>query len=279
MIGETTGPLVVARGVTRRFGSSDAVVTALDSVDLDITAGEMLMVTGPSGNGKTTLLNCLSALDEIDGGTVVMDGLDLHAIGDAQRTTHRATRMGFVFQSFNLIGVLSARENVEMALLVARDRSSTAVIRAAAEDMLGRVGLSHRLDHRPAELSGGEQQRVALARALVMGPKLVLADEPTGNLDSKTSEQMHDLVFDLNREHGTTFLIVTHSRDLAQLMPRVVTMRDGRVESDERRELTRGAKVPAAEPAPLEPGPSEPAPAESDATSSDAEEPASDESE
>ncbi len=221
--------LVVARGVTRRFGAADAVVTALDGVDLDITAGEMLMITGPSGNGKTTLLNCLSALDEIDEGTVVMDGLDLHAIGDAQRTTHRATRMGFVFQSFNLIGVLSARENVEMALLVARDKSSTAVIRSAAEEMLARVGLSHRLDHRPAELSGGEQQRVAIARALVARPALVWADEPTGNLDAATAGDILELIGDIHREDGTTFVIVTHDPAVAALGTRRVEVISGRI--------------------------------------------------
>jgi len=269
--------LVQVEALTKTFIHEGNEVKILKGIDLTIAAGEMLSVVGASGAGKSTLLHLLGTLDLPTSGRIRFQGEDITRYPSSQLAAFRNQHLGFVFQFHHLLPEFSAVENVMMPGLI---RGTPRIeMDKRARKILGEVGLGHRMTHRPGELSGGEQQRVALARALVMGPKLVLADEPTGNLDSKTSEQMHDLVFDLNREHGTTFLIVTHSRDLAQLMPRVVTMRDGRVESDERRELTRGAKVPAAEPAPLEPGPSEPAPAESDATSSDAEEPASDESE
>ena len=178
-------PILTARGVVKTYRTGTNEVHALRGIDLDVRPGELLMIMGPSGNGKTTLLNCLSGLDDIDAGTVTVDGDDLFAMSDAARTRHRANRMGFVFQSFNLIPVLSARENVELPLLVTGVAPKQAHERA--RDMLARVGLADRADHRPGELSGGEQQRVTVARALVAEPALVWADEPTGALDSQTA--------------------------------------------------------------------------------------------
>jgi putative ABC transport system ATP-binding protein len=187
------------------------------------------MVMGPSGNGKTTMLNCLSGLDDIDDGKVLVDGLDLHRVSDARRTAHRAKRMGFVFQSFNLIPVFSAVENVELPLLVVRTPGRKA--RAIALEMLDRVGLSQRASHRPAELSGGEQQRVAIARALVSRPAIVWADEPTGNLDSQTAEAVLEVLFDAHRD-GQTLVIVTHDRTIGARGQRLLRVRDGRIVSD-----------------------------------------------
>jgi putative ABC transport system ATP-binding protein len=169
---------IVVDGITKSFGSLPVV----DGVSLEVRDGEFVAIVGPSGCGKTTLLNCLSGLDDIDGGSVVVDGDDIHAMSDSKRTEHRATRMGFIFQSFNLIPVLTAAENVELPLLLTNVKAAEA--RSRANAMLERVGLGHRPNHRPNELSGGEQQRVAVARALVGEPAIIWADEPTGNLDS-----------------------------------------------------------------------------------------------
>ncbi len=219
-------PILTARGVVKTYRTGSVAVEALRRVDLDIAAGELVTVMGPSGNGKTTLLNCLSGLDDIDDGSVTIDGVDIHRLSDAKRTTHRAHRMGFVFQSFNLIPVLTARENVEIPLGVLGVKPAEA--RRRSEDMLARVGLGSRGDHRPLELSGGEQQRVAIARALVTEPALVWADEPTGNLDSETAESIVQLLLEVNRA-GQTVVIVTHDRDLGQLGHRLVEVRDGRI--------------------------------------------------
>src|SRR3954451_24816436 len=173
-------PILFAFGVHKTYRTGSQEVEALRGVSLDIEPGEMVMVMGPSGNGKTTMLNCLSGLDDIDAGEVYVDGDEIHSMSDAARTEHRARRMGFVFQSFNLIPVFTAVENVELPLLVTGMRGKAARQRATV--LLERVGLGERLDHRPAELSGGEQQRVAIARALVAEPAIVWADEPTGNL-------------------------------------------------------------------------------------------------
>jgi len=222
-------PLLVARGVRKTYRSQAGEVAALRGIDLDIWPGELVMVMGPSGNGKTTMLNCLSGLDDIDAGRVLVDGLDLHRVSDARRTEHRARRMGFVFQSFNLIPVFSAVENVELPLLVVNTPARTA--RRSALEMLDRVGLGARADHRPAELSGGEQQRVAIARALVARPAIVWADEPTGNLDSQTAEAVLEVLLDVHRA-GHTLVIVTHDRGIGARGPRLLEVRDGRVVSD-----------------------------------------------
>ncbi|MFA9430380.1 ABC transporter ATP-binding protein [Egicoccus sp. AB-alg2] len=212
---------------TYRTGGED--VHALLGIDLDVHPGELVMVMGPSGNGKTTLLNCLSGLDDIDAGTVSVDGVDLFAMSDADRTRHRARRMGFIFQAFNLIPVLSAAENVELPLLLTGASPTQARKRAA--DMLARVGLADRGGHRPGELSGGEQQRVTVARALVAEPALVWADEPTGALDSRTAAGVVDLLREVHAA-GQALVVVTHDETLGRTGQRLVEVRDGRVVFD-----------------------------------------------
>jgi putative ABC transport system ATP-binding protein len=224
-------PLLRATGVTKTYRTGASSVQALRQVDLSVAAGELVAVMGPSGSGKTTLLNCLSGLDDIDAGTVVIGGESIHQMSDARRTRHRAQAMGFVFQAFNLIPVFSAVENVELPLLLAGKPAKTA--RAAARETLERVGLGHRLDHRPAELSGGEQQRVTVARALAGRPLLVWADEPTGNLDTETAAAVMDLLRELN-DDGLTLLLVTHDDEIGASAGRRVVVRDGEVVSDER---------------------------------------------
>lgn len=225
-----TGTLLEARGVHKTYRSGAMEVEALRGIDLVVGRGEFLSVMGPSGHGKTTLLNCLSGLDDISAGTVHVAGEDIHAISDARRTTHRARHMGFIFQSFNLIPVLSAVENVELPLLAVGTRARVA--RRAAADMLGEVGLDDRHKHRPAELSGGEQQRVAIARALVTEPSLVWADEPTGNLDSTTAGVVMDLLLRVNAA-GQALVVVTHDDAVGRAGHRLVRIEDGLIESTE----------------------------------------------
>jgi putative ABC transport system ATP-binding protein len=221
--------ILSARGVRKIYRTGAQTVEALRGIDADIEAGELVMVMGPSGNGKTTMLNCLSGLDDIDAGTVLVDGIDIHALADAQRTEHRARRMGFVFQTFNLIAVFNAAENVELPLLVLGARAKEARRRAVA--MLERVGLGDRVDHRPPELSGGEQQRVAIARALVAEPAIVWADEPTGNLDSQTASAVLDLLLEVHAA-GQTLVIVTHDATIGRRGERLLQVRDGRITAD-----------------------------------------------
>jgi putative ABC transport system ATP-binding protein len=222
--------LLVAQGVTKVYRSGQAEVQALAGLDLAVRHGELVAVMGPSGSGKTTLLNCLSGLDDIDEGRVLVEGHDLFAMSDAARTEHRARAMGFIFQSFNLIPVFSAAENVELPLLLTGVKPREA--RARALDMLGEVGLSHRADHRPNEMSGGEQQRVTIARALVARPAIVWADEPTGNLDTAMAAQVMDLLRQLNQEQGQTIVLVTHDPTIGAAAQRLIRMRDGRLEAD-----------------------------------------------
>jgi len=222
-------PVLLAEGVRKVYRTGALEVQALRAVDLAISRGELVAVMGPSGSGKTTLLNCLSGLDDIDGGRVRVGGEDVHAMADARRTAHRARHMGFVFQSFNLIPVFSAEENVELPLLLLGRRARTA--RDAARAMLERVGLGGRARHRPAELSGGEQQRVAIARALVAEPELIWADEPTGNLDSETAAEVMDLLREVH-DAGQSLVIVTHDPGIGASVPRLIRMRDGRVVTD-----------------------------------------------
>ena len=229
------GPLLVAERVRKVYRTGGVEVEALAGLDLTVQRGELVAVMGPSGSGKTTLLNCLSGLDDIDGGRVLVEGEDLFAMSDARRTSHRARAMGFVFQAFNLIPVFTAAENVELPLLLNGVAARPA--RAAAVRMLERVGLSQRTTHRPSELSGGEQQRVTIARALAARPAIVWADEPTGNLDTHMADQVIALLHELNREDGQTIVLVTHDQGVGASAGRLVRMRDGRLVGDERRPL------------------------------------------
>ncbi len=218
--------IVVARGVRKVYrGGTD--VEALKSVDFDAQRGSLTAIIGPSGSGKTTLLNCLSGLERIDDGSVLVDGTDLAAMEDNARTEYRARSMGFVFQAFNLLPVLSAIENVEIPMLL--QSASAKESRTRALETLGLVGLADRATHRPDQLSGGEQQRVAVARALVHRPAVVFADEPTGNLDSESTEAVMSLFARLNAE-GQSIVMVTHNPSLAARAGTVVSMRDGMIE-------------------------------------------------
>ena len=222
--------ILSARGVSKTYRTGADQVDALRGVDLDVRRGEFLAVMGPSGSGKTTLLNCLSGLDDIDAGSVIVDGEDIQGMNDAKRTRHRASSMGFIVQAYNLIPVFTSTENVELPLLLAGADHRTA--RTAAQDTLERVGLGHRLNHRPTELSGGEQQRVTIARALAGRPKIVWADEPTGNLDSETAAQVMDLLHEMHRE-GLTLLLVTHDEEIGGTAQRRIVVRDGSIVLDE----------------------------------------------
>jgi lipoprotein-releasing system ATP-binding protein len=254
--------LLVVEQLTKRFVHEGRELTVLTGIDLAIDEGEMLCVVGQSGAGKSTLLHLLGTLDLPTSGRILYEGVDVTKLSASKLADFRNGRLGFVFQFHHLLPEFTALENVMMPGLIHGDARRE--VQKRAELLLEEVGLGSRLTHRPGELSGGEQQRVALARALVMRPRLVLADEPTGNLDSKTSDAIHALFFEINRTRGTTFLVVTHSRDFADRMPRIVRMRDGRVESDEVREPK---PVPVAEPEPAAAAPAEPAePAEAKPT-------------
>jgi putative ABC transport system ATP-binding protein len=220
-----TGPIISATGVMKTYRSRDVVVNALNDVSFEVMPGEMVAVMGPSGSGKTTLLNCMSGLDSIDAGDVSIAGQLLRTMSDDALSDYRASSMGFVFQAYNLLPVLSAQENVELPLVLAG--SSQKLARERANEKLELVGLGDRTDHLPAELSGGQQQRVAIARALANDPAIVWADEPTGNLDSTNAGEIMDLLTRLNKEQGQTFVLVTHSEDVGGRADRIVRMSDG----------------------------------------------------
>jgi putative ABC transport system ATP-binding protein len=223
--------MVEARNLEKAYATGGVTVRALRGVDLSIPRGEIVAIMGPSGCGKTTLLNCLSGLDVFDGGEVLVGGESISGMSDRDRTRFRAEKMGFIFQTYNLIPVLSGVENVELPLLVAGVRPKEA--RGRAHSALEMVGLADQANMRPNEMSGGQQQRVTVARALVNQPAIVWADEPTGALDSDTSSEIMDLLVDLNREKGQTFVLVTHDMSVARRARRLVRMRDGKIESDE----------------------------------------------
>jgi ABC-type lipoprotein export system ATPase subunit len=225
---ETIQPVIVqASRVSKTYRAHNMTVEALRDVSLTVRRGEIVAIMGPSGCGKTTLLNCLAGLDTFDSGTIAIEGADLARMGDGQRTDLRARAMGFIFQNFNLLPVLSAVENVELPLLIARERPAAA--RRKARAMLDVVGLAQRQHHRPAELSGGQRQRVAIARALINDPSIVWADEPTGNLDSEAAQEVMALLDELNQTRGMTLVLVTHAADIAAHARRIVRMRDGRI--------------------------------------------------
>ena len=219
--------IIQAQQVKKVYRNGQLRIEALNNITMEVEKGEMVAIMGPSGCGKTTLLNCLSGLDTIDEGEVFIKGDNLRDLSDNERTAYRARHMGFIFQDFNLLPVLSAVENVELPMLVSRVPGRKA--RKRALEMLDRVGLSDRGRHRPAELSGGQRQRVTIARALTNDPAIVWADEPTGNLDSETAEDIMNLICHLNRDNGQTFVIVTHDIEVGKLANRIITMRDGQI--------------------------------------------------
>jgi putative ABC transport system ATP-binding protein len=223
----TGDAIVQAAGIHKSYETGRVRVDALRGVDLTLRRGEMAAIMGPSGCGKTTLLNCLSGLDDVTSGELMIDGTPLASLSDRERTDYRARHMGFVFQFYNLMPVLTSVENVELPLLVARVKASEA--RRRALESLALVGLAERADHLPDELSGGERQRVTIARALVNDPAIVWADEPTGDLDSENADEIVALMRRLNVERGLSFLIVTHDIAVGRKTDRIIRMLDGQV--------------------------------------------------
>jgi len=227
-------PAVRAENLTRHYKMGESVIRAVDGVSLEIARGEFAAMLGSSGSGKSSLLNLIAGLDRPSSGSVTVDGRDLAQLSREELAGYRRHTVGIVFQAFNLIPTMSVAENVELPLRFAEVAPDQR--RKQANDALARVGLSARLRHRPTELSGGEQQRVALARALVNQPKVLLADEPTGNLDSKTGKEILDLISELNQRSGITVIMVTHERDLAdRYATRQIFLGDGKVIADERK--------------------------------------------
>ena len=220
-------PIVDVRKVSKHFRRGEEKIAALDAVSFRIEQPSVVAIAGPSGSGKSTLLGMLARFEQPDSGSIHLDGAALDTLADHELDAFRSSKLGFVFQNFNLVGTLTAQENVELALatspLAKHER------RKAASEALAMVGMGQRLGHTPGQLSGGQQQRVAIARALVRRPKLVIADEPTGNLDSKTAQQLLELVDRLHRELGTTFIIATHDQRVMDMAGQVLRLEDGRV--------------------------------------------------
>ena len=229
-------PVVELQDVKRRYVTRGETIDALAGVSLSIEAGEFLAIAGPSGSGKSTMLNLIGGLDTPTSGRVEVDGRDLSAMDNAGRAALRRDRIGFVFQAYNLIPVLSVLENVEYVMML--QKRPVAERHAQARRVLDEVGLGEMVDRTPPELSGGQQQRVAVARAIASEPAIVLADEPTANLDTATGEALLDTMQRLNREHGTTFVFSTHDPKVMARASRIVRIRDGQIESDERRAPT-----------------------------------------
>jgi ABC-type lipoprotein export system ATPase subunit len=222
-------PIIRCENVTKTYVTGDITVNALRGIDLEIEKGEMVAVMGPSGCGKTTLLNCLSGIDDVTSGKIFIEDNDITEMNDNAKTSFRAKRMGFVFQFYNLLPVLTAVENVELPLLIAGNNPQES--RKRALELLDAVGLSKRASLRPNALSGGERQRVTIARALSNTPAIVWADEPTGDLDVKTSDEVVALMRRLNKENGQTFVIVTHDPEVGAKCDRIIHMRDGQIVS------------------------------------------------
>jgi lipoprotein-releasing system ATP-binding protein len=256
-------PLIVVEDLHKSFVHMGRQLHVLRGINITIEQGEVVAIVGPSGAGKSTLLHCIGTLDVPTKGRIRLGSEELTGLSGSRLAAIRNRTIGFVFQFHHLLPEFNALENVMMPGLI--QGKSRREMEGPAHALLSEVHLSERTTHRPGELSGGEQQRVALARALVLSPQLLLADEPTGNLDSATSQEMHELFFDINRRHGTTIVVVTHNTGFAQSMPRIVTMRDGLIDTDVRRaaEAPREppVEVPPAEALPVE-APPAPAPPE-----------------
>jgi len=220
-------PIISIRGLCKTYRVGEVDVHALRGVDLDVQRGEFVSIVGPSGSGKSTLFHIVGGLTPPTAGTVYIDGRDLRGMTDAQRTELRKTSVGFVFQKYNLLPTLTARDNIEIARYIAHKNGP---VDPEFQEVLQLLGIAGRLDHRPRALSGGEQQRVAIARAIVNHPAILLADEPTGNLDTENSNAVLALLRDLNRRLGQTILMITHNPDAAAYADRIVLMRDGRIE-------------------------------------------------
>jgi lipoprotein-releasing system ATP-binding protein len=235
--------LVIIEDLHKSFDHMGQLLQVLRGIDLNIYEGELMSIVGPSGAGKSTLMHCIGTLDVPTSGRIRLGGEELTKMSSSRLASVRNRSIGFVFQFHHLLPEFNALENVMLpGLIQGRSRKEMS---KRAEALLEEVGLTHRLTHRPGELSGGEQQRVAVARALALDPKLLLADEPTGNLDSATSDAIHQLFFQINQEHGTTIVVVTHNAAFAESMPRVVRMRDGKVVEDDVKRPHAGRPVAA----------------------------------
>jgi putative ABC transport system ATP-binding protein len=221
--------MIAIRHLSMRLTAGGRRVTILDDVTLSIPPKQMVAVMGPSGSGKSTLLGLIAGLDRPTDGAIVLDGIDITTLSESRMAKFRRMKIGYIFQSFHLIPTLTALENVLVPLELAGD----AAAKDLAAELLHAVGLQNRVHHYPVQLSGGEQQRVAVARAFACRPPILLADEPTGNLDSQTGRHVMDLLLSLHRDYGTTLVLVTHDRAIASLMHRVIALRDGRIESDD----------------------------------------------
>ena len=221
--------MIAIRHLSMRLTAGGRRVTILDDVSLSIPPKQMVAVMGPSGSGKSTLLGLIAGLDRPTDGAIVLDGIDITTLSESRMAKFRRIKIGYIFQSFHLIPTLTALENVLVPLELAGD----AAAKDLAAELLHAVGLQNRVHHYPVQLSGGEQQRVAVARAFACRPPILLADEPTGNLDSQTGRHVMDLLLSLHRDYGTTLVLVTHDRAIASLMHRVIALRDGRIESDD----------------------------------------------
>lgn len=233
-------PIVELRGVSKSFASGEGDdLPILRDVDFAVARGESVSIVGPSGSGKSTLLNLLGTLDDPSSGHVFVEGQDVAGLDEKQRAAMRSSLIGFVFQMHHLLPQCTVLENVLVPTLVAKDRGG---VEERARALLDRVGLSHRLTHRPAKLSGGEKQRAAVVRALINRPAIVLADEPTGSLDRASAENLAELLSELNREEGVALVLVTHARDLAERLSRVVELRDGKLVEAAREGETRAAR-------------------------------------
>jgi len=226
--------MITVSHLTMRLIAGGHMITILDDITLDVPEKQMVAIVGPSGSGKSTLLGLIAGLDKPTAGSIRLDGVEITVMPESQAARYRRQKIGYIFQSFHLIPTLNAQENVAVPLELNGDLDA----KKRAVELLAAVGLQDRRSHYPVQLSGGEQQRVAVARAFASHPPILLADEPTGNLDSATGRQVIDLLLSLNRDHGSTLMLVTHDQDLASCAERIITLRDGRIESDELRERT-----------------------------------------